>query len=336
MTYSSFYTADPSPRAAWRLAVLMGANSRTYKFALGDALLGCAAQGEREVPLAELAASFAMGLVGHAPHAPQAPQGTTSGANDLLTIVAEAAEESRRLGRPTERLLDASVRSIPRMVLQKFHNLGGAQLPHHFYEMAGSGRTRVVRLTPELLRLAQSDQAAGLRAELSARWSIVESSFATRIGRSLIDEGVSVDWPTLTLTDRRRRRSVANVQTALVGFQHGRCLLCDHVISPGDKTAVDHVFPFALMQRFGSVGGWHGPDLDAVWNLAPAHATCNGTKSDRLPDGWELERLARRNEAITSSPYPLRTTLRRTLASAGGRRIPSWRDFLHEVQKLCT
>lgn len=34
-----FYRSDPSPRASWRLAVLMGGNSRTYKFALAASLL---------------------------------------------------------------------------------------------------------------------------------------------------------------------------------------------------------------------------------------------------------------------------------------------------------
>ncbi|URN12397.1 hypothetical protein LUW77_14045 [Streptomyces radiopugnans] len=160
-----------------------------------------------------------------------------------------------------------------------------------------------MRLTADLRQVARSEQAAGLRAELGARWSIVESSFAA-VGRSLITEGVAVDWATLKLTDKHRRRSVTGVADALVGFQHGRCLLCTAPLTPGDETAVDHVFPHSLMRRFGAVSGWRGPDLDVIWNLAPAHQTCNGAKSDRLPTPEELHRLAQRNEAILRSPHP--------------------------------
>ncbi|MFH9648989.1 hypothetical protein ACH4MU_29665 [Streptomyces albidoflavus] len=57
-----FYEAEPSPRTSWRLAVLMGANSRTYKFALASALLEFAAEGRAEVTVDELAVPYAMSL----------------------------------------------------------------------------------------------------------------------------------------------------------------------------------------------------------------------------------------------------------------------------------
>ncbi|MEU1591275.1 hypothetical protein ABZ468_00075 [Streptomyces sp. NPDC005708] len=190
-----------------------------------------------------------------------------------------------------------------------------------------------MRLTPDLLRLAQSEQADGLAAELSARWSIVETSFAAGLGRSLVEEGVTVDWGTLQITDKRRRRSVAGVVEATVGFQHGRCLICHDVLVLNDAIAVDHVFPYSLMHRFDSVGSWHGPDLDALWHLAPAHASCNGAKSDRLPNPTELVRLAARNEAIMHSPHPLRRTLQLSLMNAvPSQKMSSWSRFLRAVQ----
>ncbi|MFG2424175.1 hypothetical protein ACGFWD_34705 [Streptomyces sp. NPDC048448] len=97
----------------------------------------------------------------------------------------------------------------------------------------------------------------------------VESSFAAGVGRSLLDEGVVVDWDTLKITDKRRRRSVTGIIEATTGFQHGRCLICTDILTPSHATVVDHVFPFALMHRFAGVGAWRGPDLDALWNLAP-------------------------------------------------------------------
>ncbi|MEV8319346.1 HNH endonuclease [Streptomyces sp. NPDC059900] len=315
----------------------MGANSRTYKFALGDALLEHARQGHTEILLRDLAVPYAMRLAEHAARAPQAPRGTSIGETDFLGVAAAEREETHQLGRPTDRLLDAAVKSMPAMVMRKFHNLGGgSEVPHRFYKVTGSPRRRSVTLTPQLLQVAQSDQARGLRAELDARWSIVESSFAAGIGRALVQEGVTVDWPTLQLTDKRRRRPVTGVAQALIGFQHGRCLICDDTLDLADPLAVDHVFPFALMQRYASVGRWTGPDLDALWNLAPAHEACNSTKSDRLPRNGELQRLTQRNEAIMGSPHPLKKTLQLALHTAPGSRVAArWADFLHEVQRCC-
>ncbi|MFF8944522.1 HNH endonuclease [Streptomyces sp. NPDC014864] len=333
-----FYRVEPSPRTSWRLAVLMGANSRTYKFALGSALLACAAQDRTEVTLDELAVLYAMGLVVHLAEAPQAPSGSPLGDSDFLTVARQEAEASTKSGRPTERLLHAAVRSMPGMVMQKFHNLGGGstEVAHRFYKLAGSPRKRIVRLTPDLCQVARSEQAAGLRTELGARWNIVESSFAAGVGRSLVAEGVAVDWATLKLTDKHRRRSVTGVADALIGFQHGRCLSCSAPITPEERTAVDHVFPHSLMRRFGNVSGWHGPDLDVIWNLAPAHETCNTAKSDRLPTPDELHRLAQRNEAILQSPHPLKKTLQLTLGSAGYSGGPGqWPYFLRQVQAVC-
>ncbi|AQW49620.1 HNH endonuclease [Streptomyces violaceusniger] len=316
----------------------MGANSRTYKFAFGAALLEYAAQDRTEVTLEELAIPYAMGLVAHLAEAPQAPSGLQVRGSDFLAVAEREAKESAALGHPTDRLRHAAVRSMPGMVMQKFHNLrGNTRTAHRFYDLIGNSHQRIVRLTPELRSIAKGEQSTGLRAELAARWDIVESSFAAGIGRSLIDEGFSVDWATLQLTDKRRRRSVTGVADAVIGFQHGRCLICAQPIAPGDSTVVDHVFPYSLMRRFGDVSGWHGPDWDAIWNLAPAHQACNSAKSDRLPTAGELHGLAQRNEAIMHSPHPLRKTLQLSLHSAQHSDTPKghWPHFLRQVQTAC-
>ncbi|MCD9591607.1 HNH endonuclease [Streptomyces sp. 8ZJF_21] len=333
-----FYGTQPSARTSWRLAVLMGANSRTYKFSLGAALLGYAAQDRTEVTLEELAAPYAMGLLAHLAEAPQAPSSQSLRDSDFLALAKQESEESTRLGHPTDRLLHAAVKSMPEMVMQKFHNLrGGTQTAHRFYELAGTSTKRIVRLTADLRSMAQGEQTSGLRGELDARWNIVESSFAAGIGRSLMAEGVAVDLQTLKITDKLRRRSVTGVIEAVVGFQHGRCLICTQPIGPDDKTAVDHVFPFSLMKRMSGVSGWRGPDLDVMWNLAPAHKACNSAKSDRLPTPQELHRLAQRNEAIMQSPHPLRRTLQlslRDMRLGSGVGAP-WPRFLRQVQTSC-
>lgn len=222
--------------------------------------------------------------------------------------------------------------------MRKFHNLRGqVEVPHRFYEVTGNPRERVVRLSEELRDLARSEQSTSLRGELSARWSIVETSFAAEIGRSLIHEGVAVDMTTLQLTDRRRRRPVTGVANAVIGFQHGLCMICAELITPGiDDIAVDHVFPYSFM-RLLRPGDRHPPlDLDAVWNLAPAHAPCNSQKQNRPPTAAEMTRLAQRNEAIMRSPHPLKRTLELTLRHHGytGTQPGEWRTFIQGVNSL--
>ncbi|MEV7601488.1 HNH endonuclease [Kitasatospora sp. NPDC089797] len=331
---TEFYRQDPTPRAAWRQAILMGRNSRTYKFALGAALLDRAGAGHADVLLDELAEPYAMALATRLGDAPQSP--AVGGSDDFLTVAAEEAAATLAAGRPTERLVEAARKSMPGMVMDRFHNLaGGTEVAHRFYELTGRGRHRTVVLTPALRQLAESEQAAGLRTELEARWSIVESAFALGIGRELLADELSVDVERWMLVDRRRRRSVAGVAEALIGFQHGRCLICDEPITAGDRVAVDHVFPFSLMRRFDVLQNGPQPDLDRPWNLAPTHETCNSAKSDRLPTAGELARLALRNEAVMGSPVRLKNNLRTALDQAKlGSRPPGdrWPAFIGQVR----
>lgn len=238
---------------------------------------------------------------------------------------------------PTGRLLDAAVRSMPSMVMDKFHNVQGGSLAHRFYELTGRGQDKVVRLSPELCRIAGSTQAAGLRSELEARWSIVEASFTVGVGRSLMEQGLAVDLDAWRLVAdlRQRRRSVAGVREAVIGFQHGRCMTCGDVIGPADEVDIDHVFGFALMRHYQVARMWPGLDFDAVWNLAPAHRDCNGSKSARLPTTFELRRLVQRNEAIMKSPHPLKRTLEISLGSYAGTS-GGWPAFTRAVLDLFT
>lgn len=322
---------NPTATTAWRLAVLMGANSRTYKFALASSLLEHAGQGRSEVVLRDLAESYARVIVEHAEVAPQAPSSLSLGSTDFLALVRRDATESVQQGSPTEALVEVAVRSMPGMVMQKFHNLrGGIEAPHRFYNLRSLGADGVVEFTPALMSIAHTKDYS-LTAELDARWRIVETSFQTGVGQSLIAEGFGVDVSLGTLVEKRRRRSVVGLGPAVLGFQHGRCLICDNPIADADRTAIDHVFPFSLM-RHGRLLAEPGVDLDALWNLTPAHAECNGRKSDRPPTTLEVARLGQRNEAIMLSPHPLRRTLEISLSTAGMRWKPgAWHQYLAHV-----
>ncbi|MGY3318150.1 HNH endonuclease [Arthrobacter sp. TE12232] len=327
-----FYSAHPTATTSWRLAILMGANTRTYKFALASALLEHARAGRAFVTLRELAEGYSRVIVQHSSEAPQAREVGDLAGQDFLSIVGQYADDTLQTGTPSEPLVEAAVRSMPGMVMRKFHNLrGGIETPHRFYNLRGSGPNGTVEFTPELMAIAESDDLSNLDSELDARWRIVETSFESGVGRSLISEGFGVNLDLEGLVDRRRRRSVAGLRPAVLGFQYGRCLICHDPITESDRVAIDHVFPFSLMNR-GNLTADPGLDLDSLWNLSPAHAVCNSRKSNRPPTIDEVRRLGQRNEAIMLSPHPLRRTLELSLALRGIQRKPgAWYRFLATV-----
>ncbi|MGW3296080.1 HNH endonuclease [Streptomyces xiamenensis] len=316
---NGFLELERSARACFRMAVLMGANARTYKFALAEALLDFGGEGREEVPLEEFVEPYAMTLARRETEgAAHAPASTPIGGGDFLAVLRREAGESVRLGHPTDVLREAARLSVPGMVMQKFPNVGGESLPVLFYRLDGRGKKCTVVLTPEMRDVAAAEHIAGLRAENRARLAIVEASFDSGIGQGLMAGEVSVDLGSGVLRDRRRRRSVARVDDAVRGFQHGRCLLCLEPLAEDDAIDIDHVFPFTMMDRCRGVRPWQGPDLDALWNLAPAHRACNAEKTNKPPSVALLGRLARRNEAIVGSPYPLSKAIRGVRDAYGG------------------
>ncbi|MGY1684965.1 HNH endonuclease [Geodermatophilus sp. SYSU D00867] len=328
-----FYRTEPTAVTSWRMAVLMGANSRTYKFALGSALLDLAGQGREDVSLTELAAPYAMQLALHAQRYPQGPAASVIGESDFLTVLREESPASLRDGRPTERLLDAAVASMPQMVMRKFHNLRGAgEVGHRFYALQGRGGARRIVLTPELLAVAGHEDL--LRSELEARWSIVEACFDAEVGRGLVRSGVTVSAAGDVFLTPTRRIALAGVREGLIGFQHGRCFYCtDPVTLAAAAVHVDHVYPFSLM----TTGVWRGPDLNGVWNLVVACAPCNLAKSDRLPTAQEVTRLLARNEAVAGSPHPLRRALELSMSGAAPATSSQARlVFVQAVDSLAT
>jgi len=330
-----FYRAEPTAVTSWRLAVLMGANSRTYKFALGAALLDFAQQGREAVGLRELAIPYTLRLAERAQRFPQGPPASVGGQSDFLSLLKADSSETLQAAAPTERLVQAAVESMPGMVMQKFHNLRGVgEVAHSFYELTGKATARRVVLRPELMALAL--HAASLSEELNARWSVVEACFDATLGRELIRTGVVVSPDGTQFLAPARRVAVTGARAALIGFQHGRCFYCQALTAEASRSVhVDHVYPFSLMRT----GTWSGPDLNGVWNLVVACASCNLTKSARLPTAAEVSRLLARNEAIAGSPHPLRRALELSMSGSGGAPATTAERrtaFLRVVDNLAT
>ncbi len=314
-----FFALEPTALSAWRMAILMGANTRTYKFALGAALLELAREGREAVSLDVLAVPYARFMLLHARDFPQAPNVDDLGEADYLRILTEESRGYAETGSVSERLVDATVQSVPGMVMKKFHNLRGSDgVPFRFYEMKGRGANRLVQFSPALKTVAADPSRDVVDQELNARWSLVESAFDADIGRSLVGSGLAVSSNSQHLLDKVRRKSVTGTIPALIGFQYGRCFYCHESIEEvGPFIHVDHVYPFSLMTRMH----WRGPDLNSLWNYVIAHDTCNLEKSNSLPSEQTVRRLIVRNEAVIGSPHPLRRTFELILGNRSEQRM---------------
>jgi hypothetical protein len=84
----NYVTAD-----TWRQAILMGVNTRSYKFALGAALLDLAKTGRDAAPLIELASTYATHLVNRTGNYPQASSSLQLSDKDFPSVL---ARERRR------------------------------------------------------------------------------------------------------------------------------------------------------------------------------------------------------------------------------------------------
>jgi len=320
-----FFQAERTAVTAFRMAVLLGANTRTYKFALAQSLLDIAATGNDLVSDEELAAKCVAALLVRGPERPQASTRNPFGPKDFLTALASEAKSASNLTTPSDHLTELGARTMLKMVLSKFHNLRGiGQVPYLFYTFESRGRFLYVRLSSEMMAIGTSKNVPMLLAENEARWGIVESSFDTEIGRGLLESGLVVADEGDLLVDPRRRIAVSNSRDALTGFQHGRYFYCAEQLAADDATPhVDHVIPFFLQAR----GIWKGPNLNGIWNLVVAHSRCNMRKTSAPPLASDLARLWQRNERIAWSPHPLK----RAVENQCGKTADARRRYLDFV-----
>ena len=77
------------------------------------------------------------------------------------------------------------------------------------------------------------------RSKVATGQSTFGATFAAGVGQSLIAEGLQLDAATLTLPDKRRRRVATGLVQAVIGFQYGRCLICDDPLVRDDRVALD-------------------------------------------------------------------------------------------------
>lgn len=334
---SNFYTNSLTPETAWRLVILLGSNTRTYKFALGHSLLTHAADSD-SVTLEELASTYSLELAKHFEF-PQAPSIENLGEKDFLSVLGNHRDDVLNAGAATNLLVQAAMKSMPQMVMQKFHNVPqGFAFNFDFYEILGRSSSQRVIFTDEMQAVARSENIEVLSDELLARWNIVEASFDPVLGKDLRAFGVFAAPGEELLQARRaasekreiRRPVISHLRHSISGFQGGVCFHCGAELATLlDTPHIDHVVARSLTEKGYLTGDfWKGLDLDQVWNLVVSCAPCNLAKSDSPPTRKNLSDLRVRNDLILRSPHPLKQSIRLVTG------IPSNAFYSELVSKL--
>src|SRR5688500_2952462 len=115
-----FFAREPTPTSSWRMAVLFGHNTRTYKFPLAEALLQVASDGQDIIDLDALAQRYVAALLKRPATAPQVSTRQPLNQGDFLNVLSVARRDG--ISDPTPQLVAAAARNMPGMVMQKFHN----------------------------------------------------------------------------------------------------------------------------------------------------------------------------------------------------------------------
>jgi hypothetical protein len=317
-----YVAAAPTPDSSWRAIVLFGRNVASYKFALGEALLGLTTSGHEKVRLEELAVPYAQAICRHLRGVDK--QGT-SGSSRFL----QACRQYNQGALSHDELISSTVRWGFENVLDAFHVVNQADVPHRFF-VDERATDRAIRLTDAWHQIVGHKVSGWLPSEVEARWRLVETAWATDLPVSLIEVDTGASRVALwTTTNGRRRVQVTAARDALVGYQKGKCFYCYRSTGVDEDDArsadVDHFLPAALMSRGVPL------NLDGVWNLVVACRGCNrgaGGKSMRIPTIRYLERLWKRNEYYIASHHPLRETiLEQTGHHAHQRRSYLWNAY---------
>jgi hypothetical protein len=323
--HDRIHRTAPIPESCWRAIVLLGQNTASYKFALAQSLFEFSGRQQEQVTLEELAEPFSRHVFEHLKLADRQSTGPKSRFLDIC----------RRFNKgelSQDELISGTVRTGFRYVLDAFHVIGAASSPVQFFLQEGSGRNRAIRLTEDMLRMAEAIQYRNLSQEVEARWRLVETAWEMGISARvlLLVTYESLSEQLVLEGTAGRRRPVTSARDAIGGYQKGRCFYCgcdiDLAYSSQRAADVDHFIERHLQHKlFGS-----SPNLDGVWNLVLACVEYNrgsGGKVGRVPGIEYLERLHQRNEFYIISHHPLREAMILQTGTTEERR----RSFLNDV-----
>lgn len=326
---AQFIEVQPTLENHWRSIILFGRNVASYKFALGKSLLEMSRQCRETVSLEELAEPFSRHICEHLQIASK--QATSSSSRFLDTCRKFNAGEIKK-----EELLDATAKLGFNNVIDAFHVVHDGEISVRFFHDERNDKTKGLRLTDDLFKLAGTYQHRNLPSEIEARWRLVETAWELNLPRHVLSVGFDPVGELLIVDDRRfERKAITSCRDALNGYQKGKCFYCFDDISvldsEDDLPEVDHFFPHTLKPH------GLGELLDGVWNLVLACQSCNrGPKGKfaRLPEIRFLERLHTRNGFYIKSHHPLRETLIRQMGASEPERRRLLQDIYRQSKEL--
>jgi 5-methylcytosine-specific restriction endonuclease McrA len=324
---TGFYEISPSLDNYWRSIILFGRNTASYKFALAKGLLKFQDRGNDLVRLDELARPFASNICEHLNHSPKQAISSSSKFIDSCSEFNAGIISQDELDRITVKLGFNNV-------IDAFHVVNQGVIPERFF-IDERRENKGIRLTENLFRLLEHQQAGSLMPEVEARWRMVETAWELNISRNLIDVFYDPNSQRLFTHKSTNRIDVTSSRDALNGYQKGLCFYCFRTVSVvsghAELADVDHFFPHTL-----KANGIADP-VDGVWNLVLACSECNRGESGkfaRLPSLNLLERLNRRNNYLISSHHPLRETLIRQTGTSVVERNSFLQNTYNEAKRI--
>ena len=304
----------------WRLIVMKGKNTSSYKFALAQTLLEYE-NNSGFIRLEDLSIPFANNIVANME---EFPKQTTNPSSTFLQACSDYKE-----GRISEdELYGITKREGFNYVLDAFHKVDGATTPTKFF-VKETGKISGITIRDNLYELLKND-AEKLVLENQARWTEVAFSWKHNIHPKMIraihdseTEKIELEC----LVKGARRINLAPTRIPLNSYQNDHCFYCRKKIDinapRGEElsTEVDHFLPLALSQSLSNY------NLNGLWNLVLACNKCNLSKRDLLPQKCLLEKLNIRNEIFATSKH----SMLRTVAAYTGQTEPQRKRFLTSV-----
>ena len=286
-----FIFNDNSKESRWRSLILFGKNTSTYKFGYAKSLFNVIEKESTAVILDELALPYANYIIEHLKfHDKQGLSSTSKFLDACRARIKNKIDDNQ--------LHAITMQEGFKYVVDAFQNLSGEMLSKPFYtKNVDFKRTKKLTISDDLLSMKESFQYQNLFEEIESRWHYVELAWAVKVPLSVLDLSYEEDNGFIhVFGDKKRRRSVTNARSALMGYQKGQCFYCCDKISidPLSKylCRVDHFIPY-IQKKI------HQPaNIDGYWNLVLACQKCNGPseKWDRVADEEFLNKLIKRNE----------------------------------------
>ena len=271
--------ANSNAKDYWRLLILYGLNTATYKIALGQCLCNFTKSAKTTIPMEMLAKEFfdlyCARLTNNLPQINNPRRLTV-----MEQVVAKYKTGQIEYAEAVTYVKNHAFRDV----IPRFHTLDRRPIDQKFYEATSKGLV----LTDNLFTVFADSEKICLQEELQARWSLLESAFAMKREKATLIN----DSQNFYLLRGTQQAVIAQTSDMLHGYQDGRCFYCGEPLDL-EHQGVDHVLPKIYLKD------------DATWNLVLAHPECQAKKEERLPDQTVIKELASRNERLIQSNQPL-------------------------------